>query len=50
MIRQFAKILGADEGYLFVLAGKIPDDVRQSASDPTKISAAFTTFRELLAS
>ena len=35
-----------DEAILFVLAGKIPDDIRQQAKDPTKIVAAFTNFRK----
>ena len=48
LIRQFATILDVDEGYLFVLAGKIPDELRRSASDQEKIVAAFTNFRRTL--
>ena len=46
LIRQFASVLEIDEAILFVLAGKIPDDIRQQAKDPTKIVAAFTNFRK----
>ena len=50
MIAQFEKILRTDEGYLFVLAGKIPDDMRRHASDPTKAAEAFRAFRKSLSS
>src|SRR5687767_7479669 len=33
LIRRFARILGEEEDYLFVLAGKIPDDIRRKAVD-----------------
>ena len=46
LIRQFARVLELDEAILFVLAGKIPDDIRQQAKDPMKIVAAFTNFRK----
>ena len=46
IIRQFATVLEMDEAILFVLAGKIPDDIRQQAKDPTKIVAAFANFRK----
>lgn len=45
LIRQFAEVLGEDEGYLFVLAGKIPDDVRGQAVDREQIMKSFANFR-----
>lgn len=48
LIRQFATVLVVDEGYLFVLAGKIPDELRRAANDQDKIVAAFTNFRKTL--
>lgn len=48
LIRQFATVLEVDEGYLFVLAGKIPDELRRAANDQEKIVAAFTNFRKTL--
>ena len=41
-------MLNVDEGYLFVLAGKIPDDLRKSTNDAERIVAAFKKFREIL--
>jgi transcriptional regulator with XRE-family HTH domain len=49
MIMQFERILETDEGFLFVLAGKIPDDLRRQANDPAKVSKAFRAFRKHLA-
>jgi transcriptional regulator with XRE-family HTH domain len=48
MIGQFEQVLGTDEGYLFVRAGKIPDDMMRAARDPAKIGAAFRAFRKEL--
>ncbi len=48
LIRQFATMLGMDEAILFVLAGKIPDDIRREAKDPTKIIEAFANFRKTI--
>jgi len=48
LIRQFAAVLEIDEGYLFVLAGKIPDDMRNEARDQDKIVEAFANFRRKL--
>jgi len=48
LIRQFEKVLATEEGYLFVLAGKIPDDVRRKARDPAKVAEAFRAFRRNL--
>ena len=48
LIRQFATVLAVDEGYLFVLAGKIPDKLRRAANNQEKIVAAFTNFRKAL--
>lgn len=48
LIRQFATVLEVDEGYLFVLGGKIPDELRRAANDQDKIVAAFTNFRKTL--
>ncbi len=46
LIKQFAKVLGEDEGYLFVLAGKIPDDLRKKAKNRDQIVAGFANFRK----
>jgi transcriptional regulator with XRE-family HTH domain len=48
MIAQFEKILKTEEGYLFVLAGKIPDEMRRKAQDPAKVAEAFRVFRRSL--
>ncbi|WP_281301871.1 MULTISPECIES: helix-turn-helix transcriptional regulator [unclassified Iodidimonas] len=48
LIKQFAAILDEDEGYLFVLAGKIPDDLRGSAKNREKIVESFANFRKNL--
>lgn len=48
LIRQFEKVLGIQEGYLFVLAGKIPDEMRRKARDPATVSEAFRVFRKTL--
>ncbi|WP_235907806.1 helix-turn-helix domain-containing protein [Siccirubricoccus phaeus] len=48
LIREFAKALDADEDYLFVLAGKIPDEVRREAKDPATVAQAFRAFRRNL--
>ena len=46
LIREFARVLGEDEGYLFVLAGKIPDDLRQKVRDRDKVVSGFANFRK----
>lgn len=46
LIKQFAKVLGEDEGYLFVLAGKLPDDLRKKAKNREQIVASFANFRK----
>ena len=48
LIREFARALGVDEDYLFVLAGKIPEDLRMAATDPANTAAAFRAFRRRL--
>jgi transcriptional regulator with XRE-family HTH domain len=48
LIKQFAKVLDEDEGYLFVLAGKIPDDIRKKAKDRDKIVESFANFRRTI--
>ncbi|MEO5363479.1 MAG: helix-turn-helix domain-containing protein [Magnetococcus sp. DMHC-8] len=45
LIRQFAKALGEDEGYLFVLAGKIPNDLRENVGNREQIVEGFANFR-----
>lgn len=46
LIKQFATVLNEDEGYLFVLAGKIPDDVRRTVADREQIVLSFANFRK----
>ncbi len=48
LIKQFAAVLEEDEGYLFVLAGKIPDDIRKEAGDRDKIVKSFANFRRTI--
>jgi len=48
LIRQFATLLSVDEGFLFVLAGKIPDEMRRNAADQQTIVEAFANFRRNL--
>ncbi len=46
LIREFARVLDEDEGYLFVLAGKIPEDLREQADDRERIVTSFANFRK----
>jgi transcriptional regulator with XRE-family HTH domain len=46
LIRRFAKALGEEENYLFVLAGKIPDDIRSKATDREAVIEGFANFRK----
>lgn len=48
LIRQFAEVLNIDEGVLFLLAGKIPDDLRSQVNDPAKAAEAFVNFRRAI--
>lgn len=48
LIKQFAAVLKEDEGYLFVLAGKIPDDIRKEARDRDRIVESFANFRRTI--
>ncbi|MBB4267627.1 helix-turn-helix domain-containing protein [Roseospira visakhapatnamensis] len=45
LIHQFSTVLDIDENLLFVLAGKIPDDLRRTIRDPAKAAEAFMAFR-----
>jgi transcriptional regulator with XRE-family HTH domain len=45
LIRQFAKALDLQEDLLFVLAGKIPDDVRKRVRNTEQAAMAFMSFR-----
>src|SRR3546814_18726311 len=44
LIRQFAEVLHIDAGDLFLLAGKIPDDLRSKVSDPAQAAETFVNF------
>lgn len=48
LIREFARALGVEEDYLFVLAGKIPEELRLAATDPANTAKAFRAFRRTL--
>src|SRR3546814_2253479 len=39
LIRQFAEVLNIDEGVLFLLAGKIPDDLRRSEEHTSELQS-----------
>lgn len=45
LIKQFAQAISEDENYLFVLAGKIPDDLRKNVRDREKVISGFANFR-----
>jgi transcriptional regulator with XRE-family HTH domain len=45
LILQFANVLGKDPGYLFVLAGKIPEEMRRTMASERQISRSFANFR-----
>ena len=46
LIRELAKATRLDPDYLFVLAGKIPDEVRQNVWDGDAVASAFRAFRQ----
>jgi len=48
LIKEFAQALGVDADDLFVLAGKIPDDLRSAATDSATRVRAFKAFRKAL--
>lgn len=48
LIKQFAKVLDKDPGYLFVLAGKLPDDIKRTRASEEQIVESFTSFRRSL--
>jgi transcriptional regulator with XRE-family HTH domain len=48
LILQFAKVLKKDAGYLFVLAGKIPEEIRRTHASEEKVSKIFANFRREL--
>lgn len=48
LIRRFAKVLSEEEDYLFVLAGKIPEDLRRRAKNRDKIVEGFANFRKTI--
>ena len=48
LIRQFAKVLHKDPGYLFVLVGKLPDEIKRTRASEEQIVESFTSFRRSL--
>jgi transcriptional regulator with XRE-family HTH domain len=48
LIAQFSKVLQKDTGYLFVLAGKIPEEIRRTHASEAKVSRVFANFRREL--
>ena len=46
LIRELAKATKLDADYLFVLAGKIPEEVRQNVWDADVVASAFRAFQE----
>jgi transcriptional regulator with XRE-family HTH domain len=48
LISQFAHVLEKDAGYLFVLAGKIPEEIRRTHASEAKVSKVFANFRREL--
>lgn len=49
LIVAIAEACGEDEGLMFVLAGKIPDDIRDFRCGPEAAVAAFKAFRKAMA-
>jgi transcriptional regulator with XRE-family HTH domain len=45
LILQFANVLEKDTGYLFVLAGKIPEEIRRTRASEAEVSEVFANFR-----
>ncbi len=48
LIRQFAQILEKDADYLFVLAGKIPEELKKSGATERQIVKGMVSFRRAL--
>lgn len=48
LILLFASLLNDSEDYPFVLAGKIPDDLRSTATDKKRIVKGFANLRKSL--
>jgi transcriptional regulator with XRE-family HTH domain len=48
LILQFAHVLERDAGYLFVLAGKIPEEIRRTNASEEEVSKIFANFRREL--
>ena len=48
LILQFEKILEKEPGYLFVLAGKIPEEIRRTRASEAEVSKIFVNFRREL--
>ena len=48
LIREFARVLEEDEGYLFVLAGKDSGGHPEKAQDREKIVTGFANFRRTI--
>ena len=48
LIRQFAQKLEKDADYLFVLAGKIPEELKKSGATERQIVEGMVSFRRAL--
>ena len=48
LLGQLARALDLDEDYLYLLAGKLPTDMRSGADSPKQVAAAFKAFRRTL--
>jgi transcriptional regulator with XRE-family HTH domain len=45
MVRQFADALGVNADWLYYLAGKFPDDVRERRLSEEQVASAMVAFR-----
>lgn len=49
MVQQFANALGIDRDWLYYLAGRFPEDVREKDVSQKQVSEAMVAFRRKLA-
>ncbi|GLS40874.1 hypothetical protein GCM10010869_64710 [Mesorhizobium tianshanense] len=48
IVQQFADVLGIDRDWLYYLAGRFPDDVRDKNLSQKQVSEAMVAFRRKL--
>jgi transcriptional regulator with XRE-family HTH domain len=48
LLDEFAAALGMDREYLMVMAGQVPEDLRDESAEPEQIVKAIRAFRQTL--